>query len=55
MISDVTNIIQLLSNGMLDDWEKHLAIITANRTKDDELVILHLGDCLWREKGKVCI
>ncbi|URD98069.1 hypothetical protein MUK42_29709 [Musa troglodytarum] len=44
---------KVLSNGMLDDWEKHLAIITANRTKDDELVILHLGDCLWREKGKI--
>ncbi|KAG1359318.1 Protein transport protein sec16 [Cocos nucifera] len=39
--------------GMLDDWEENLAIITANRTKDDELVIIHLGDCLWKERGEV--
>lgn len=38
---------------MLDDWEENLAIITANRTKDDELVIIHLGDCLWKERGEV--
>ncbi|XP_008786953.2 protein transport protein SEC16B homolog [Phoenix dactylifera] len=41
------------ANGMLDDWEENLAIITANRTKDDELVIVHLGDCLWKEKGEI--
>ncbi|KAL6848479.1 hypothetical protein ACP4OV_021773 [Aristida adscensionis] len=40
-------------NGMLDDWEENLAIITANRTKDDDLVITHLGDCLWKEKNEV--
>lgn len=40
---------------MLDDWEENLAIITTNRTKDDELVIIHLGDCLWKERGEVCI
>ncbi|WVZ78263.1 hypothetical protein U9M48_026004 [Paspalum notatum var. saurae] len=40
-------------NGMLDDWEENLAIITANRTKGDDLVITHLGDCLWREKIEV--
>ena len=38
---------------MLDGWEENLAIITANRTKDDELVIIHLGDCLWKERGEV--
>ena len=38
---------------MLDEWEENLAIITANRTKDDELVIIHLGDCLWKERGEV--
>ncbi|KAL5056298.1 hypothetical protein RYX36_036980 [Vicia faba] len=38
--------LQFGSNGMLDDWEENLAVITANRTKDDELVIIHLGDCL---------
>ncbi|KAG5088153.1 hypothetical protein JHK86_000765 [Glycine max] len=38
------------SNGMLDDWEENLAVITANRTKGDELVIIHLGDCLWKER-----
>ena len=36
--------------NMLDDWEENLAIITANRTKGDVLVITHLGDCLWKEK-----
>lgn len=40
-------------NGMLDDWEENLAIITANRTKGDDLVITHLGDCLWQEKNEV--
>lgn len=39
---------------MLHDWEENLAIITANRTKDDELVTIHLGDCLWKDKGEVC-
>lgn len=41
------------SNSMLDDWEENLAVITANRTKDDELVVIHLGDCLWKERGEV--
>lgn len=40
---------------MLDDWEENLAIITANRTNDDGLVMIHLGDCLWKEKGEVGI
>lgn len=40
---------------MLDDWEENLAIITANRTKGDDLVITHLGDCLWKEKNEVCM
>lgn len=39
---------------MLDDWEENLAVITANRTKDDELVLIHLGDCLWKERSDVC-
>ncbi|KAF5181677.1 transport protein sec16 [Thalictrum thalictroides] len=43
---------QISPSGMLDDWEKNLAAITANRTKGDELVILHLGDCLWKERGE---
>ncbi|XXG66476.1 hypothetical protein AAC387_Pa06g0039 [Persea americana] len=42
-----------LANGMLDDWEENLAVIAANRTKDDELVIIHLGDCLWKERGQI--
>ncbi|KAL4311174.1 hypothetical protein GQ457_01G055870 [Hibiscus cannabinus] len=37
---------------MLDGWEENLAILTANRTKDDELVIIHLGDCLWKERSE---
>ncbi|KAJ9173385.1 hypothetical protein P3X46_016526 [Hevea brasiliensis] len=45
--------IQFEANGMLDDWEENLAVITANRTKDDELVIIHLGDCLWKERSEI--
>ncbi|KAG4188536.1 hypothetical protein ERO13_A08G170400v2 [Gossypium hirsutum] len=44
---------QIGANCMLDDWEENLAVITANRTKDDELVIIHLGDCLWRERSEI--
>ncbi|KAF3448329.1 hypothetical protein FNV43_RR09042 [Rhamnella rubrinervis] len=44
---------QFGANGMLDDWEENLAVITANRTKDDELVIIHLGDCLWKERSEI--
>lgn len=44
---------QVVASGMLDSWEENLALITANRTKDDELVIIHLGDCLWKERGEV--
>lgn len=40
--------------AMLCNWEENLAIITANRTKNDELVIIHLGDCLLKEKAEVC-
>ncbi|KAG2672238.1 hypothetical protein I3843_13G029700 [Carya illinoinensis] len=40
------------ANSMLDEWEENLAIMTANRTKNDELVIIHLGDCLWKEHGE---
>ena len=47
--------LQLGANGMLDDWEENLAVITANRTKDDELVLIHLGDCLWKERSEVCV
>lgn len=38
---------------MLDNWEENLAIIAANRTKGDELVCVHLGDCLWKERWEV--
>nr|GMD97256.1 protein transport protein SEC16B homolog [Ipomoea batatas] len=44
---------QFGANGMLDDWEENLAMITANRTKDDELVLIHLGDCLWKERNDI--
>ncbi|KAK7406258.1 hypothetical protein VNO78_07881 [Psophocarpus tetragonolobus] len=44
---------QVRSNCMLDDWEENLAVITANRTKGDELVIVHLGDCLWKERSEI--
>lgn len=48
-----TILLQIEGNHMFRDWEENLAIITANRTKDDELVIIHLGDCLWKEIGEV--
>ncbi|XP_047329648.1 protein transport protein SEC16B homolog isoform X2 [Impatiens glandulifera] len=41
------------SNGMLDEWKENLALITANRTKDDELVLIHLGDCLWKDRSDI--
>lgn len=44
---------QVLPNTMLDGWQENLAMITSNRTKDDVLVIIHLGDCLWKERGEV--
>ncbi|VVB08259.1 unnamed protein product [Arabis nemorensis] len=44
---------QFGSSSMLDSWEENLGIITANRTTDDELVITHLGDCMWKERGEV--
>ncbi|KAL4027028.1 hypothetical protein IC575_015479 [Cucumis melo] len=44
---------QFSANSMLDDWEENLAVITANRTKDDELVIIHLGDSLWKERSEI--
>ncbi|CAI9274231.1 unnamed protein product [Lactuca saligna] len=40
-------------NCMIEDWEENLAVITANRTKDDELVLIHLGDCLWKERSNI--
>ncbi|TKW19194.1 hypothetical protein SEVIR_4G004500v4 [Setaria viridis] len=45
--------VEVAPRGMLDDWQENLAIITANRTKGDDLVITHLGDCLWKEKNEV--
>ncbi|PWA66364.1 ancestral coatomer element 1, Sec16/Sec31 [Artemisia annua] len=44
---------QLGANTMLDNWEENLAMITANRTKDDELVLIHLGDCLWKDTSNI--
>ncbi|KAK9120625.1 hypothetical protein Syun_018242 [Stephania yunnanensis] len=44
---------QLGANGVLDNWEENLAIITSNRTEKDELVIMHLGDCIWKESGEI--
>ncbi|EFH39602.1 hypothetical protein ARALYDRAFT_916648 [Arabidopsis lyrata subsp. lyrata] len=41
------------SSSMLDNWEENLGIITANRTTDDELVITHLGDRMWKDRGEI--
>ncbi|XWS32372.1 hypothetical protein CRYUN_Cryun23aG0154000 [Craigia yunnanensis] len=51
-VSPSSNLPGYIGANMLDGWEENLAIITANRTKDDELVIIHLGDCLWKERGE---
>ncbi|KAL6606385.1 hypothetical protein ACP70R_042038 [Stipagrostis hirtigluma subsp. patula] len=45
--------VEAAPKGTLDYWQENLAIITANRTKGDDLVITHLGDCLWKEKNEV--
>ncbi|KAL6986016.1 hypothetical protein U1Q18_019383 [Sarracenia purpurea var. burkii] len=45
--------LQYGGNSMLDDWEENLAVITANRTKDDELVLIHLGDSLWKDRSEI--
>ncbi|XP_074268809.1 protein transport protein SEC16A homolog [Silene latifolia] len=39
--------------SMLANWEENLAVITANRTEHDHLVITHLGDSLWKERNDV--
>ncbi|CAM8877672.1 unnamed protein product [Rhodiola kirilowii] len=44
---------QVGANSMLDYWQENLAVISANRTKDDELVIINLGDCLWRDRSEI--
>ncbi|KAJ0252772.1 Protein transport protein SEC16B [Hirschfeldia incana] len=44
---------QFGSSSMLDNWEENLGIITANRTTDDELVITHLGDSMWKERSEI--
>jgi len=44
---------QNVGYGMLDNWEENLAVITANRTENDHLVIIHMGDSLWKEKDDV--
>ncbi|KAL0693265.1 hypothetical protein Bca4012_060445 [Brassica carinata] len=44
---------QFGSGSMLDNWEENLGIITANRTTDDELVITHLGDSMWKERSEI--
>ncbi|ERN07168.1 hypothetical protein AMTR_s00019p00148170 [Amborella trichopoda] len=40
-------------NGMLDDWKENVAIIAGNRIQGDQSVLVHLGDCLWRERDEV--
>ncbi|WOG88461.1 hypothetical protein DCAR_0207696 [Daucus carota subsp. sativus] len=41
------------SSAMLDTWKENLAMLIANRTKDDELVLIHLGDSLWKERNDI--
>ncbi|GAB4858042.1 hypothetical protein Ancab_015944 [Ancistrocladus abbreviatus] len=44
---------QFVGHSMLDNWEENLAVITANRTDNDHLVITHLGDSLWKERNDI--
>ncbi|KAH9607127.1 hypothetical protein KSS87_005055 [Heliosperma pusillum] len=45
--------LQSASYSMLANWEENLAVITANRTESDHLVMTHLGDSLWKERNDV--
>ncbi|GAV88199.1 Sec16_C domain-containing protein/Sec16 domain-containing protein [Cephalotus follicularis] len=45
--------VQFGNRSMLENWEENLSVITANRTKDDELVIIHLGDSIWKETSEI--
>ncbi|GMH26647.1 hypothetical protein Nepgr_028490 [Nepenthes gracilis] len=44
---------QFVGYNMLDNWEENLAVITANRTENDHLVITHLGDSLWKDRNDI--
>ncbi|KAK1376373.1 Protein transport protein sec16 [Heracleum sosnowskyi] len=41
------------ASAMLDTWKENLAMMIANRTKDDEYVLIHLGDSLWKERNDI--
>ncbi|KAJ3672644.1 hypothetical protein LUZ60_007365 [Juncus effusus] len=52
-VSNAPQSFEFQGGGMLDEWEENLAVMVANRTIKDELVMIHLGDCLWKEKAEV--
>ena len=39
--------------SVLAEWRENLAIMAANRTRDDERVMQRLGDRLWDERQEV--
>ncbi len=39
--------------SVLAEWRENLAIMAANRTRDDERVMQRLGDRLWDEQQEV--
>ena len=39
--------------SIVAEWRENLAIMAANRTRDDERVMQRLGDRLWDERGEV--
>ncbi len=41
--------------SIVAEWRENLAIMAANRTRDDERVMQRLGDCLWDERQEVSI
>ena len=44
----------VVSGGsVVAEWRENLAIMAANRTRDDERVMQRLGDRLWDERQEV--
>ncbi len=39
--------------SVVAEWRENLAIMAANRTRDDERVMQRLGDRLWDERQEV--
>lgn len=40
---------------MVEEWRSNLAIVAANRTNNDDRVLMYLGDCLMEMRQEVSI